>query len=87
MSKSEETDFTVQEKIDYQVFSNKNLSREQLRAWFVKDIKGVYVLLSELLDTTEAIDALTDVYYKRYKDFHEAQQNQTELPLNDKHNG
>lgn len=87
MSKSEETDFTVQEKIDYQVFSNQNLSREQLRAWFVKDIKGVYILLSELLNTTEAIDALTDVYYKRYKDFHEAQKNQPELPLNYKHNG
>lgn len=71
----------MKEKIDYQVLNNREISREQMAEWLKKDIEGIYILLSEFLRGPEVFDALLDVYYKRYKDLHEAQKAQAELDL------
>lgn len=68
-------------KVDYAVKENANIGKEQIREWLVKDIRGVYILLAEILNSKEATDALVEVFWNRYKTMHEAKQNQTELNL------
>lgn len=71
--KLNESDFqgSVDAKIQYSVFQDGQLSRDTIKGWLSKDIRGVYLLLSELLTSPEALDALTEVFYKRYLSFHE----------------
>lgn len=63
---------SVKAKSDYAVFNNADIPKEQIKEWLVKDIKGVFILLSDLIQTPEAIDALTEVFYKRYCDLHKS---------------
>lgn len=73
--------FSTSEKVDFTVFKDGTLSRETIRSWLSTDIRGVYMILAEVLAAEEVLDALTDVFYKRYKKLHEAKMAQTELPL------
>lgn len=72
----------VKAKIDYAVFADASLSRDQIKEWLKKDIQGVYVLLSEMLYSEEVIDSLVNVFYKRYEAHHAAKAAEPELPLN-----
>lgn len=72
---------TVDSKMQYAVFKDQNLDRETIKNWLIKDIRGTYITMSELLSSRECIEALTDVFYKRYVDFHAKQQANPELDL------
>lgn len=60
----------VGHKVDYAVKNDASISRDQIREWLVKDMRGVYLLLSELLNSSQCVDALTDIFYARYQDMH-----------------
>lgn len=62
----------VGHKVDYAVKSDASISRDQIREWLVKDMRGVYLLLSELLNSPQCVDALTDIFYARYQDMHKS---------------
>lgn len=66
-----------------QLFEGKLMSREDLRDMFVRDLKRCHVFMTEVIQCPPAVDALTDVYYERYKRMHEAMAKQPELPLDE----
>lgn len=75
---------SVSSQIDYAVFSNANLTKDQIKGWLQADIRGVYLLLAEMLGSVEVLDALSEVFFKRYVKFHEEKkeaQKQQELDL------
>lgn len=80
----EEKVLSIKEKVDYAVFKNAHINRDQIKDWLKRDIQGVYVLLAEMLRSEDAIDALADVYFERYKKFHAEKARQPELELNGK---
>lgn len=60
------------EGVDYAVFKNANISRDELQKWIARDITGAYMTLAEILRNQEVLDAITEVYWKRYQAFHAA---------------
>lgn len=60
----------MKDKIDFEVFKNGSIERDQIKEWLKKDIQGVYILLSEMLYSPEVIDTLTEVFYQRYLKMH-----------------
>lgn len=56
--------------IQYAVQKDADLSKEQIREMLYKDLQGVYLVLADVLRSKECVDALTDVYYKRYTELH-----------------
>lgn len=58
-------------KVDQAAKENVSISRDMIREWLKKDIGGVYVLLAEMLNSSEVIDAVTDVFWSRYQRFKE----------------
>lgn len=60
----------MKDKIDFEVFKNGSIERDQIKEWLKKDIQGVYILLSEMLYSPEVIDTLTEVFYQRYLKIH-----------------
>lgn len=45
---------------------NTPVSRDTIREWFKRDLRGIHVLLAEILATDVAIDALVEVFYDRH---------------------
>lgn len=72
---------SVDSKLQYAVFNNAELKKDDIKGWLKKDVYGVYLLLSEVLASNEVLDALTEVFWKRYQDFHAQKVNEPELPL------
>lgn len=70
-------------KVDYAVKENANIGKEQIREWLVKDIRGSYLLILEVLNSEESIDALVEIFWKRYRRLHDQKNAQPELPLKD----
>lgn len=68
-------------KVNYAVKENAHLSRDQIREWLHNDLRGVYVFLAEVMNSKDALEALVEVFWQRYKNMHEAQQNAPELEL------
>lgn len=64
-------DGTIGSKIQYAVFSDQNLTKAQIKDWLARDMRGVYLLLAELLASVEAQEALAEVFWKRYRKFHD----------------
>lgn len=71
---------SVRESLDDAAFNGKNVEKDQLKSFLKQDLKGVYLVLADLLRTEEAIDALTDVFYSRYLRLKEAKEASPELP-------
>lgn len=72
---------SVDSKVQYSVFQNAALNRETIKEWLKKDVYGTYLLLAEVLASQECLEAITEVFWKRYQEFHKAKQEQPELPL------
>lgn len=81
MSEKKSFNGGVKSKVDFAVFTDANISRQEISEWLVRDIKNTYFTLSEVLNSKECIEALTDVFYKRYCDMHAAKAAQPELNL------
>lgn len=62
---------SVDQKIQETVFTDQQLDREELKKYLVKDMKTCVVFMNEVLSIPAAVDALTDVYYERYKKYYE----------------
>lgn len=69
------------EKIQLASFADANLTKEQIHEWLEKDMRGVYVLLTEVLASPECLLALSEAYYKRYQQLKEKLANAPELNL------
>ncbi|AZL82938.1 hypothetical protein [Apis mellifera associated microvirus 35] len=61
---------SVKAKTDFAVLNNADIDRDQIKEWLVQDVKRVAILVNDILNTPECIENLTDVFYKRYQDFH-----------------
>lgn len=77
---------TPGQKIEYAVKVDADISQAQIKEWLIKDIRGVHILLSEILQTEECIDALVKVFYERYSTMHKAKTENPELNLNENGN-
>lgn len=75
---------SMDQKAQYAVFTNSALERSEIKEWLVSDMKRALVTVSEVLQSNDALEALTEVYWKRYCKYHESAQAQPELPLKDK---
>ena len=73
--------------IQQMAFNGQEVTEEMIREWFMRDLKGVYVILAEILQTKECIDALAKIYHGRYLQMVEGMKRQPELDLNAKSNG
>lgn len=78
---SKTIDQGIGHKVEYAVKENANLGKDQIREWLVKDIRGSYLLILEVLNSEESINALVEIFWKRYKKLHDAKQSQPELPI------
>lgn len=56
----------MKENIDKASMFSKTITRDQIKEWLVRDIKGVYVLLAEIINTDECQEALVEVFWQRY---------------------
>lgn len=63
---------SVNQKVDYALFTDANLSRDTIKGWLKNDIRGMYLTLAEVLASNDCIEALTEVMYKRYTGIHKA---------------
>lgn len=70
---------SINDKIQESVFLDKEVDRETLKKLLVQDMRSCLVFMNEVLSLPEAIEALTNVYFDRYKKFME-QKNQTPDP-------
>lgn len=61
-------------KIQYEVFKNGTLTKEQIAENLKKDIAGVVVTIHEILNSPVCMEALVDAFYTRYEDFHKQAQ-------------
>lgn len=68
-------------KVDYAIKENAELSKEQIREWLMKDMKGAYIVLAEIINSQECYDALVEVMWNRYLRMHKEKQIAPELPL------
>lgn len=75
---------SAKQKMEIASVYDADLSKETLRDWMVKDIRGVHVLLSEVLGSEECISALTEVFYKRYLELQESKKAQPSLEFETK---
>lgn len=74
--------FSPSEKVDFAVFTNARLERDNIKSWLKKDVHGVYLLLSEILSSNEVLEALTEVFWNRYLAFHEGKKSAPEIDFN-----
>lgn len=70
------------EKINAAVLVDADIAKETIREWLVKDMRGSLITLNEVLNSKECIDALLEIFWKRYSDLHKAKVEQPELNLN-----
>lgn len=70
---------SVNQKIDYALFADADITRDRIKGWLKNDLRGVYLVIAEILASNDCVEALTDVMYKRYSDLHKAKAEQTEL--------
>ena len=68
---------------DRAAMESAELSLEQVRSYLVRDIKGIYVLLADILNSDEVTDALAQAIYQRYEKHMQAKKAAPELPLNE----
>lgn len=62
---------SIDQKIQETVLTEKQMDRETLKKVLVREVHSCAVFINEILSIPAAIDALTDVYYERYKKFYE----------------
>lgn len=62
----EEKSSTPKQAIEEAAFNNWSMTREQIQFGLKRDIRGIYVVLAEILQSQEVLDAITNVYYERY---------------------
>lgn len=56
----------VKSKIDYALFRESELTRDQISQMLLDDIRGCYVIITEVLNSPQCMNSLTDVYWERY---------------------
>lgn len=67
MAKNSKVEGGIGQAIDQAAKNGTPISKDQMREWLRKDIVGVHVLLVEILNTQQCIDALTEVFWERLK--------------------
>lgn len=68
MAKKSEKQASIKQVLSEGAFHGTNYSPDDIKNFLRRDIKGVYILLAEVLQSDEVIDALASVYYKRYQE-------------------
>lgn len=73
-------------EIEDAAFHDRMMTRPELRDSLVKELKSVLIFLSEVVHSTEATEALVDVYWKRYEAMKAKKAAEPELPLKERAN-
>lgn len=76
--------WSTEEKAQYEVYRNGNLSRETIAGWIKNDLSAVSSFVHGCISDKTIFDALVDAFYARYKKLHDEKVSQPELDLNDK---
>lgn len=71
----------MKEKIDRSVLQDVTIERAQIAKWLERDIKSCYVLIMDILATDECMEALTEVFWQRYLEFHNRAKNEPGIPF------
>lgn len=69
-----------EQSLQSHAFAGIEVTRDQIRNGLSRDLRSLFVVLQEVLRSTECIDALTDVYYARYQRLKETESN---IPTSD----
>lgn len=77
-SSGSESQLSPEQSLQQEAFSGREVTRDQIRDGLSRDLRGLFIVLQEVLRSSECIDALTDVYYARYKRLRES-----EIPTSD----
>lgn len=85
--KKKSKDVGVTELVDHAILKDANLSRDTVKAWLKRDISGCYILLTEVLRSEEVLEALTSIFYAKYKTYQEQKMKEPELPFKPNNNG
>lgn len=59
---------SIKQELQEGAFKGTAYSKEDIRKFLVRDIKGVYIVLAEILQSDDAVNALVEVYYRRYQE-------------------
>lgn len=59
---------SLDQKAQEFAITDKQVDRAEFKKYLVNDMRTCVVFMSEVLSIPEAVEALTDVYYKRYTD-------------------
>lgn len=62
--------FTTEEKAQYEIFRNGELSRETIGKWVRNDLTSIGSFIHGTLNDATIFNALVDAYYFRYQKLH-----------------
>lgn len=77
---------TIDQQAQYAWMKDGKVDRHMIEEFLVRDLKGIHVLLTEMLSDKDVIDAITKVICDKYQKALEVQKSQPELPLGDMDN-
>lgn len=70
--------------VKFAVHEDAGLGRDTIKAWLKKDVNSVYILLAEILRSDIILDAIVDVLYANYQNYHEEKKRSPELNFDGK---
>lgn len=73
---------TIDQQAQYAWMKGGKVDRQMIEEFLVRDLKGIHVLLTELLSDQDVIDAITKVICDKYQKALDVKKLEPELPLN-----
>lgn len=73
---------SIDQKVQRDAVDGRVPNREEIRQWIARDMKGAYVMLAEVLQSKECIEALTKVFFDRAVKYYEQQKREPEIDYN-----
>lgn len=73
---------TVHQALQFAWMKDGKVDRSMIEEFLLRDLKGIHVLLTEMLSDPEIIDAITNVIAKRYQKVFDANKAEPEIPFN-----
>jgi len=61
----------IDDKIQYAVRVNADLTKDQIREGIRGDLKAIVVTLLDIVEVPEVMNAITEIYWKRYSELHQ----------------
>lgn len=79
MSKTEKNGATISTQLNKAAFKGQEVTKESVVEYLTKDISGVYLLMTEIMNSKEIIEAIAQVIFDRYEKTRKAKEAQLEI--------